>query len=76
VYNPGRDAAAVRVGGAIEGVIRTRMDEHGIEHLPDGRLTIGAGEVATLRVWPELSSPLRHPDPEPTPAGTQPTLPV
>jgi hypothetical protein len=66
----------VRVAGALEGVIRTRMDEHGTEHVPAGELTLGGHEVATLRIWPAPGSPLRHPDPEPTPPGTQPTLPV
>jgi mannosylglycerate hydrolase len=76
LYNPGSEPLEVRVGGAIEGVIRTRMDEHGTEHVPDGALTLGGHEVATLRVWPVADSPLRHPDPAPTPPGTQPTLPV
>jgi mannosylglycerate hydrolase len=76
LYNPGADPLAVRVGGAIDGVIRTRMDEHGTEHVPEGELTLGGHEVATLRIWPAADSPLRHPDPDPTPPGAQPTLPV
>jgi alpha-mannosidase len=76
LYNPGAERLDVRVGGAIEGVVRTRMDEHGTDHVPEGELTLGGHEVATLRIWPEADSPLRHPDPEPTPPGTQPTLPV
>jgi alpha-mannosidase len=76
LYNPGSEASDVQVGGALEGVIRTRMDEHGTEHVPDGALKLGGHEVATLRVWPDPASPLRHPDPDPTPPGTQPTLPV
>ena len=76
LYNPGGEPLDVRVGGALEGVIRTRMDEHGTEHVPDGALTLAGHEVATLRVWADPRSPLRHPDPDPTPPGTQPTLPV
>jgi hypothetical protein len=74
--NTPEDPGRLRVGGALEGVIRTRMDEHGTEHVPEGELMRGAYEVATLRLWPAADSPLRHPDPEPTPPGTQPTLPV
>jgi alpha-mannosidase len=76
LYNPGAGPLEVRVGGALEGVIRTRLDEHGTEHVPEGALTLGGYELATLRIWPAPDSPLRHPDPEPTPPGTQPTLPV
>ena len=48
-FNPAGAAAGVRVVGAVS-VSRTRLDETGEEPLVDGRVTVGAGEVATLRL--------------------------
>jgi alpha-mannosidase len=48
-FNPSASTARARVLGRVSAA-RTRLDETGEEHLPDGAFEVQAGEVATLRL--------------------------
>jgi alpha-mannosidase len=50
-FNPAEAPVSAAVLGPVT-VARTRLDETGGEALPDGRLELGSGEIATLRLRP------------------------
>ena len=58
-FNPARSPVTARVIGPVS-VSRTRLDETGDQSLPEGRLRVRQGEVATLRLRPTVRETRRR----------------